>query len=608
VPATGDLAALPVAHTDWSKLSPALKATISGEANKVRAGKFRYLNANWFDTSVPPDPSFWQRFPDGTLWQGHDAYCFNFLARPRDNGAEIKYIWEINRLQFFISLAVDARLRDDVIAGTDLIVKLISSWMKGNKPYRGANWLSNIELALRTVSVAMALSILGVDRLDHSHKVMLERFFKVHGIWIGRYPSLYSSANNHRVAELVGLLVTTVLLGGMKNGERIRQRALRDLFNEIGRQIFPDGVGAEQSLAYTAFMVELSLIAFHCLELRPSDLPESVRQRLTSWANHVQWMMDKAGQVPAIGDCDESRVVSLTPEREPRYVASIAAAIAGYFQRPDLAPCNADEHLRDFLFASILESATVKNGVRTWKHGGYSVVRTGSVSRQAVFVFDHGPLGYPSIAAHGHADSLAIWLSVGDVPVIIDAGTYVYNSDALWRDRFRTSELHNTLSISGHSSSISAGLFNWSHKAKSNLLNVIQEPTNGIVAEHDGYLHRFSVYHRRSIRVMNSCSILVIDELVGPLIDEAIAISFLINPQYEAMISTESPNAVMIRDGNKCILCLSGNGALLPQICRGDESSRSGWVSPSFGLRFPAGQVTFRGVLLRPSEIRIDIL
>ena len=40
----------------------------------------------------------------------------------------------------------------------------------------------------------------------------------------------------------------------------------------------------------------------------------------------------------------------------------------------------------------------------------------------AVLTFDHGPVGYLSIAAHGHADTLAVWLSVGSQPIFVDAG------------------------------------------------------------------------------------------------------------------------------------------------------------------------------------------
>ena len=39
----------------------------------------------------------------------------------------------------------------------------------------------------------------------------------------------------------------------------------RDLLIEIDRQIYPDGVGAEQAPTYTAFAIELFLVAAACL-------------------------------------------------------------------------------------------------------------------------------------------------------------------------------------------------------------------------------------------------------------------------------------------------------------------------------------------------------
>jgi hypothetical protein len=607
IPVKENLATLPELQSQWNFLSAELKGIVAEEAKKVRAGHFRFLGADWLHpTSMPPDPSFWQRFPDATLWPGHDAYCFNILARPKLDHLEVKHIWEINRLQFLVPMAVDARLRDDA-SGKKLILDLISSWMEGNKPYCGINWVSGIELALRIISVALAISILGLDRLDCAEKLKLERFFMAHVFWIARYPSLYSSANNHRIAELVGLLIGAIVVPKMTNAKHLKQQALADLINEIEKQILPDGIGAEQSLAYSAFMIELSLIAFCSLKLQRNDLPATTQERLGAWANHVQWMMTSAGQVPAIGDCDESKVITLTQEQESRYIASIVAAVAGYLERPDLAPTRTDDHLRDVLFNSISGQAPIESGIRTWDRGGYTVVRTRPV-HPVVLIFDHGPVGYLSIAAHGHADTLGIWLSVGDKPVIIDAGTYVYNSNSIWRDQFRASALHNTLSIAGYSSSVSSGLFNWSTKAKAILLKAAQDPLVELVAQHDGYLNRFSVIHRRTIRLVNSSSMLVIDELIGAPIDEIINISFVIDPTCFARVEKESQTDVIVQDRQGDILRLSGNGVLMPCVMRGDEAAQLGWVSPTFGVRIPADQIMFRGVLGEPSAIRIDIL
>ena len=46
---------------------------------------------------------------------------------------------------------------------------------------------------------------------------------------------------------------------------------------------------------------------------------------------------------------------------------------------------------------------------------------------------DHGPHGYLSIAAHAHADALAIEFRVGGVDVLADPGTYCYGAEPIWR-------------------------------------------------------------------------------------------------------------------------------------------------------------------------------
>jgi hypothetical protein len=69
---------------------------------------------------------------------------------------------------------------------------------------------------------------------------------------------------------------------------------------------------------------------------------------------------------------------------------------------------------------------------------------------------DHGPLGYLSIAAHGHADANAVTLSLDDRPILVDPGTYLYYSCGKWRDWFRGTRAHNTLNVQGADQSISA--------------------------------------------------------------------------------------------------------------------------------------------------------
>ena len=162
------------------------------------------------------------------------------------------------------------------------------------------------------------------------------------------------------------------------------------------------------------------------------------------------------GIAPAICDDDEGRVIAMC-EPEPRYPASIANAAMAYLGAP--SPVSAAEpHLRDAIFGEAAEGeARAANGLTTFSDGAYSVLD----GARFKLVMDHGPLGYLSIAAHGHADALSVLLSIDGEPVLVDPGTYLYHSGGAWRDWFRSTRAHNTLTIADADQSVMSGAFNW---------------------------------------------------------------------------------------------------------------------------------------------------
>ena len=161
------------------------------------------------------------------------------------------------------------------------------------------------------------------------------------------------------------------------------------------------------SADFSAFSLALFLRAASALG-RERSLPETTVDRLSAWSAHSLWLMDADARVPAIGDFDDCRVIATTQAPEPRYVASIVAAVSGCVGRPDLAPPANDPSIRDVILVHRYHQQPV--GMHSFD-GGYSVFR--SRRDPIVLTFDHGPTGYLSIAAHGHADTLSIWLSVG---------------------------------------------------------------------------------------------------------------------------------------------------------------------------------------------------
>ncbi|MGH8604916.1 MAG: heparinase II/III family protein, partial [Gammaproteobacteria bacterium] len=125
-----------------------------------------------------------------------------------------------------------------------------------------------------------------------------------------------------------------------------------------------------------------------------------------------------------------------------------------------------------------------------------------------------GPLGYLSIAAHAHADALAICLAVDGNWLLVDPGTYAYGENPRWRDYFRSTHAHNSIVVDDVSQSGSGGPFLWLRHGNAMLEQTgNQEGRYWVRGSHDGYGNR-GVIHRRTVTVCTKAERLEITDLL----------------------------------------------------------------------------------------------
>jgi hypothetical protein len=530
--------------------------------------------------------SYWHIDPvTGTFWPGADRFCFDVNYRHDASKGDVKFVWELNRLQFLQPAALMAAKKKNPQLSRK-VLETVLSWMEANPPLTGVNWSSGIEIALRLVSLAVIVSVTDRDLIDEFTRRRLRAFVAAHAYWLARFPSLFSSANNHRVAEGLGLVIASALAPDLPEASKYQSEGASIIRDAPMSQFFSDGVGAEQSPTYSAFTLEMIAVA-HAV-MSPHARDPSPRQQLVNAAFHLSSMLDQNGVCPRIGDDDEGRVLAISPIREERYVASITAALAGQLDEPRLCPERRDAHWRDLLFSAPVTGAPPQDGIITFPEGGYTIARETINNRNILLVFDHGPLGFLSIAAHGHADALAIWLHVDGVPIFVDAGTYLYHSGGVWRDHFRSTGCHNTLEIAGHSQSLTAGSFNWKHKAKAWLEDKKNEPPWSITARHDGYSTRFGVQHERTLRRTGS-GFMIVDQLDGDLEQiHSAKQKFLVNPSLQ--IKREGHGIVILQDEKPLVRVTSPSCGDM-QISMG-RAEGDAFYSPAFGAKVPASAIS----------------
>lgn len=571
--------------------SPALRDAIRASANDLLDGRFAALGVIW-PTWDPtrPDPGVWCLDPvSGESWPGCERYCFDIEYRHEARLGDVKYVWEFNRLQMLQPLAAAVALHGDrrALAAVEAIV---ASWAENNPPYRGVGWNSGIELALRVVSLVVADALCG-EALGIETRRRIRTLLSAHLYWLRRYPSRHSSANNHRIAELMGEFIVACMLPEHPEASVIGDAVRRELEREVLLQLLPDGVGAEQSPTYGAFTAEMVLVAGLVAAEGGRPFASAVTDRLARFAEFIAWISLPDGRTAAIGDDDEGRVISLCASPEEAYATSVANAINGFLGRPGLSPTRGRPELRDALCAVPELPSADPSGIRSFDEGGYTVVRERRNGRELHLILDHGPLGYLSIAAHGHADANAIWLALDGEPVLVDPGTYLYHSGGAWRDWFRGTRAHNTLSLDGQDQSIIAGPFNWSHKAKGWREDLLARTDWSITGRHDGYRRRFGVEHQRVVSA-DANGIVILDRLLPQPGTTPAALTFQAAPGIE--IAAQDGEHHLRREGRTLLtIRIDAPGEIA--VKQGEEGLDGGWVSPQFGTKVAASRLVWRG-------------
>jgi hypothetical protein len=359
----------PQLHPVFHGLRGAVQANASADqrqaitvaAADTLEGRFSALGRTW-----PPrdhhrvfTAEAWRLDPvSGTLWPGPEMHAFDVDFRSAGDRGDIKYVWEFNRLQQLPPLAVQWLLSGDGKC-LEAIEAAIDSWHAANPPFRGVAWASGIEVALRAISLIVTLDIAG-DKLAAATRGKTGEILAASAYWLPRFPSRFSSANNHLVAELAGEYLISLAFGS----ESVSARAA--LVAEVDKQILADGAGAEQTPTYAAFTAELILLCASAARQAGLPFPASVDARLAAFAEFAGWLPARGG---GFGDDDEGRALTLGDEHD--YVRSVAAAIHGYLGMAGDTP--APDDFRALFFGVPSRPVQAPDGLRTFAQGGLSV-------------------------------------------------------------------------------------------------------------------------------------------------------------------------------------------------------------------------------------------
>jgi Heparinase II/III-like protein/Heparinase II/III N-terminus len=568
----------------------AAKALLAA-ADELLKGEWEVLGATRTDMVLPD----WFRDPVTGKRAPADRYAFRINHRSQAHTGNIKQIWEVSRLQHLTLLAAAWFVsRDDVYARR--VAEQLRSWWRENPFLSGVNWTSGIEAGLRLISMAWIRRLMNdwpeIAALFEQDQLAL-RQIRWHQQYLDAFFSRGSSANNHVIAEAAGQLVASCAFPWFAESDAWRRRSAALLEAELVRNTFPSGIDRELASDYQSFVAELGLLAAIESGSAGHPLSSEVWQRLCAMADSGAALLDERMRPPRQGDGDEGRALLLDAPVANRWptLLALAASVAG---RLDWwPPVEAD--VFSTLVGAMPEAAWIVPGrpaERPWhfSDAGTTLLRSTSSHDPEIWCrCDGGPHGYLSIAAHAHADALAVEVRYGGVDIFADPGTYCYHGEPEWRSYFRSTIGHNTVEVDGQNQSADGGAFLWLRHANATVIGV-QDVGDAAewTAEHDGYtsLSR-PVRHRRCVRLDRaSRGIDIVDEIDCG--EHDLRLAFHLGPYVEAELDQHQAALRWPDAPEPGAARLELPDCLRWTLHRGEIDPILGWYSDGLGRRTPA--------------------
>ncbi len=604
---------LSIKKSDISQLEtdfPRLKATIISFADDIVNHNFNIFGINRsYGKKIN-----WHLDPKtGKSWPLKFWGQINYRDSKEIGG--IKFAWELNRLHHLPFLAIAFQISGKTQYKKEVFAQL-ESWLDSNPYPKGINWISGIELGIRIVNLVYALKYLG-EKLEPAQLRLVNQFISLHGSHLHRYPSKYSSCANHTISEALGLFIAGLVFSKLSGAKKWKREGKKILEREVGRQIYPDGSSFEHSVPYLHFVVEHYLVYYLLCHEYGEDYETLIEQRLKASLDFISHTTDENGNYFQAGDNDDGHLLRLDIERT-NPVISLLNTGAVLFQNPQwiLKPSRFDPKSylllgpgSKVIWQRLQKSKSSKPVCRKkyFDFAGFAVYQKSGKNGNLLFAGNSGPLGLPPLAGHGHADALSFWLTVNHKPVLVDPGTYLYHSGGKWRDFFRSTAAHNTITVDGLSQAtmLTDFIFKDFYQVVEPKFSFTQDGFNWS-AEHNGYQRLADpVFHRREVGYSTPKNHLTISDFITCKQDHLIESFFHFHP--DCQVALQKSNILVIREGKMVLKIIPDEQFEVIEIKKGNESPLTGWYSSGFNcieecctVRFAANinsDITFTNTL-----------
>lgn len=327
--------------------------------------------------------------------------------------ADIKSIWEINRLQFLLPGI-----------GGESITDILDKWAELNRFEYSINWTNNLEVALRAINIYLFLCASKDKKILNKYNEILYK----HGQYIYNEInySKFCIPNNHLIGEATALLI----LGKTYGESRWIKRAIR-IYKKFHKIISSDGISIENSFSYQWFVTKMFIISLPFID--DNELYNTLSIKIKKSLHFLKIGTISNDVYLNYGDNDGGYLFSFDS------CYSLGKDILKYY------------HL---FYNGKAQDSEIEAIKQLYYINGKQISKCDEINsnyfyNNNVFIVRNDNIllffNAKNISEHAHNDSLAINLFVDGQEVIYDSGTYCYNEDRAKREYYVSRNAHSTI-------------------------------------------------------------------------------------------------------------------------------------------------------------------
>lgn len=505
-----------------------LKYQVLIESQKIIEHKFDLLGSGI--KNLGNNIKWNKDFKTGYVW-GNKFYK-DIKIIELNNNADVKIPWELSRFQHLFVLGKAYWITDNKKYYNEFKFQ-IKDWIDSNPYCMSVNWTCTMDVAIRAVNWIYAyFHFEDLIEKDVKFKNIFFKKLYQHGNFI--YKNLENHRKfkgNHYLSNLVGLIYLGIFFKSsnkkLKKDKKWLKFGLNEFKKEMMIQINKDGTNYESSTNYHRLVSELVLYTFLICDKNNIKIEKKYKDVIEKMHEFLMNITKPNEISPLIGDVDNGRLVILSNyynwnKRELNNTLGIAGL---YFKRDDFKYFGKkyqEENL--WCFGKVIDEKLKVPYLKSmaYAQGGYYLLRNDRI----YCLIRCGELSLKGEGVHSHNDQLSFELNINGEDIFIDPGSYTYTANYKERNRFRSTNFHNTLVIKNYEQNDfnEKELFKMKEQTFSKCLKF---NINEFEGEHSGYKNKIGLKHKRNFKLKEK-SIIIRDSLDRIILNTEL--NFILHP------------------------------------------------------------------------------